>query len=36
AMNYLSSGTIGVGITVQLGIDRAGAKSSITVTSVKW
>jgi Carboxypeptidase regulatory-like domain/PDZ domain len=36
AMNYLSSGTIGVGVTVQLGIDRAGAKSSISVTSVKW
>ena len=36
AMNYLSSGTIGIGVTVQLGIDRAGAKSAVSVTSVKW
>jgi hypothetical protein len=36
AMNYLSSGTIGVGVVVQLGIERAGAKSSVNVTSVKW
>ena len=36
AMNYLSSGTIGIGVTVELGIDRAGTKSQISVTSVKW
>ena len=36
AMNYLSSGTIGIGVTVQLGIDRAGTKSQIGVTSIKW
>ena len=36
AMNYLSSGTIGIGVSVQLGIERAGAKSQISVTSVKW
>lgn len=33
---YLSSGSIGVGTMVQLGIERAGQKLNVAVTSVKW
>jgi len=32
-MNYLSSGSIGVGVTVQLGLARG---TTVAVTSVKW
>jgi C-terminal processing protease CtpA/Prc len=33
---YLSSGSIGVGTMVQLGVERAGQKLNIAITSVKW
>lgn len=33
---YLSSGSIGVGTLVQLGIERAGQKLNVAITSVKW
>ncbi|HEY1547870.1 MAG TPA: PDZ domain-containing protein, partial [Kofleriaceae bacterium] len=33
AVAFLSSGTIGIGVTVQLGLARGG---SVTLTSVKW
>jgi hypothetical protein len=33
---YLASGSIGVGTTVQLGIERAGQKLTVAITSVKW
>ena len=33
AVSFLSSGTIGIGTTVQLGLARGG---SVTLTSVKW
>ena len=33
SMNYLSSGTIGIGITVAVGLDKKG---TVNVTSVKW
>ncbi|HEY0251968.1 MAG TPA: PDZ domain-containing protein [Kofleriaceae bacterium] len=36
AQNYLSSGSIGIGVTVTLGIDRAGQKLAVQITSVKW
>jgi protocatechuate 3,4-dioxygenase beta subunit len=33
SLNYLSSGTIGIGVTVAIGLDKKG---TINVTSVKW
>jgi carboxypeptidase family protein/PDZ domain-containing protein len=36
AWTYLSSGSIGVGVTVQLGLDRGGQQLDVTITSVKW
>ena len=36
AESFLSSGQIGVGEVVQLGIDRGGQQVAATVTSIKW
>lgn len=36
AQQIVSSGTVGIGVTVQLTLDRAGTPASATVTSVKW
>ena len=36
AAQFLSSGEIGVGVTVRLELDRAGKVVKATVTSVKW
>ncbi|MEO8551597.1 MAG: carboxypeptidase regulatory-like domain-containing protein, partial [Kofleriaceae bacterium] len=33
---YLSSGSIGIGTMVQLGIERGGQKLNVAVASVKW
>ena len=34
--NFLSSGQVGVGETVQLGIDRGAQPVTVTITSIKW
>ena len=36
AVQFLSSGQIGVGVVVALGLDRGGTAVQATVTSVKW
>jgi C-terminal processing protease CtpA/Prc len=33
SVSFLSSGTVGIGVSVQLGLARGG---SVTLTSVKW
>jgi C-terminal processing protease CtpA/Prc len=36
AANFLSSGQIGIGEVVQLGIDRGAQPVTVTITSIKW